>query len=338
MTSPENADGSAGAEKSQEEKPDFPVLDCGPSMANSIGQFNHKDSTIATPIEDIDQFVEDISNFRDKELFDDNLETMSWVVMTLIDNACIKFSGVFSSKEEAKARCKEVSLDLFNTYVLPFGQWVSLPVGSQVEDVAREFAKTYNERIDEVKRRLQRSKEDKNFDSYEDFSKGEQAEASEASEASEKPDPAIVTKMQRAIQRGDATKHRIDGQKFVVVAHASVNSSTGLLRVCHYGDDMSQVENTARQLYDTDVTQKRVDYLVAQMNQFKPWPPNFLTGVERTIVPHNPSQQRMYEASMMQHSDEYQNSLKEIEDFHNQNDKMPNNVEGACSSSSVSAS
>ena len=143
--------------------------------------------------------------------------------------------------------------------------------------------------------------------------------------------------MHRAIQRGDAAKHGIAGQKYVVIANGGVDSKSSLLRVCHYGDDAGQVEAKARQLYDTDITKKRVDYLVARMGEFKPWPPNFLTGVERTIVPHNPSQQRMYEASMLQQSDEYQNSLKEIENFHAQNEAGGASGSGSGASGAIEA-
>lgn len=311
------------------EVPDFPALDCGPSMANPIGQFNPGDSTIASPIDDIDKFVSDIENFRDKEHYDDELETMAWAVMTLVEGIGIKFSGIFSNKTDAIERAKEVSLDLFNVYVLPFGRWTSLPVGSSVADVARRFAESYNERIDEVRRRLEKSS---TFDSFEDFhSKSESDDKDETSSASV-VDKAVVQKMQRAIQRGDATKHAISGQKYVVIANAPIDATSSLLRVCHYGDDASQVEAVARGLYEKDTTCKRVDYLVARMGEFKPWPPNFLTGVERTIVPHNPSQERMYAASMMQQSDEYQNSLKEIEEFHKQNEG------GASGSKAIEAS
>jgi hypothetical protein len=311
-------------------KPEFPALDCAPSMANSVGQFNHKDSTLATPIDDVEAFVADIESFRDEEHYDDDLETMSWVVMTLVEGLGIKFSGVFANKSVAVERAKEVSLDLFNVYVLPFGRWTSLPVGSTVSEVARKFAETYNDRIDEVKRRLERTKEDKAFDSHDDFHDNhvdkdpEEAKEADVSES-------IVQKMQRAIQRGDATKHKLEGQKFVVIANAGIDSTTSLLRVCHYGDDAGQVETTARRLYEADSTSKRVDYLVARMGEFKPWPPNFLTGVERTIVPHNPSQQRLYEASMMQQSDEYQSSLKEIEKFHKQNESEAKAIEASAS-------
>ena len=132
----------------------------------------------------------------------------------------------------------------------------------------------------------------------------------------------MIQKMNRAIVRGDAKKYDIPGQKQMVVAHLGIDEERSLIRICYFGDDKEEVENQTKTLYNTDVLEKRADFLVSNVGKFHPWPPNFMNGVERTLVPHNPSLERFYEASIQKTSAEYQNSLKEIEKFHEETKRL----------------
>ena len=318
------------------ECPEIPVQDSSSTIEAPTGFINPGDSTFSCPIDDADEFVKKVLEFKDTDIFDDDLEKIEWVLMTYFKGA-IKFSGGFARKEDAEKRAQKISLDLFPVYLVPFGKWCSLPP-HDTEMMAYEFVKKHNERNKNVKNRI---KQGKDFDSYEDCqrlyeTKDTEPEKESKEESKEENDDdnqddnqddnhdekALLQKMNRAIVRGDAKKYAIPGQGQIVIAHLGVDEERSLIRVCFFGDDKDEVEKKTKTLYNTDVLDKRADYLVSNMGHFHPWPPNFMNGVERTLVPHNPSLERFYEASIQKTSAEYQNSLKEIEKFHEDTKKL----------------
>jgi hypothetical protein len=298
----------------------IPVLDPSPSKEAPFGYYSTEDTQLAEPIEDIDAFIRETKGQAFEELVDDDLDPYTHVALSYVKDKMIKFSGVFTSELAARTQATEISEGLFDTYIVPFQELFVL--GSMtVDDALRAFAEQYNERIDRMKDRLKGISTDRGKATVDPApvlpeKKPDDRDEEKEEELLSDEAKATLTKMRRAVKRGDKKALVNPSQAYVVISYASAGSSNYIFRVCSVHDSLSKAEGAAKTMYNSCKSRKRFDYLVASSFEWKPGPPiDFGLSVAKTHT-DNQSLGRFYDSTNFLASDEYKQALENVSDFH----------------------
>ena len=321
----------------------IPRLDPSPHESAPFGHFDeHEKNTIADPIEDLDAFAARVAEWQDpREHYDesDEVRKLEWAVLASVPGKAIKVSGLFADKQEARDQARKAGHDgLFDAWVVPVGRFFPFGPGIEghesVEGLAREFGEGFNRRIDTMKARLENKdgtkekseegeKEDKEDKSEEEAEEEVKPEA-EKEEPAPEVDKALLKKMKACLSRGDAKGMRQIGQRHVVIGHMQVEyGKSYLIGVFGAFEDAETASKQGKMLADEppqDVfgtEQRVVDFVVGSMYEWKPFPFDFMSNVEKT---HSDSRnlEKLMQSSMYRQSTEYKSAVKNLRQFHDE--------------------
>lgn len=155
--------------------------------------------------------------------------------------------------------------------------------------------------------------------------------------------------MKACLARGDTKAMRQVGQRHVVIGHMQVEfGKTYLLGIFGAFEDSDAAAKHAKALADQppqDVfgTQQRVvDYITGSMYEWKPFPFDFMSNVEKTHATSK-NLEKLMQSSMYRQSAEYKSAVKNLKQFHDERQAyeqefpaLPAPGEGSSSSSSSS--
>ena len=315
----------------------IPHLDSSPSENAPFGHFDeHEKNTIADPIDDLDVFAERVSSWEDpEEQFDesDDVRKLEWAVLASVPGQAIKLSGLFADKTEAREQAVKASHDnLFDAWVVPVGRFfpfgLAISGRESVASLAHDFAEHFNARIDTMKRRV----ENKDAEEPEAEPPAEQpaavkAKAEAAVEAQEDVDTKILRKMKACLSRGDNKGMRVTGQRHVVLGHMQVEYGKsyllGVLGAYESAEEASRRAKALSEIPPMDMfgtEQRVVDYVTGGMYEWKPFPFDFMSNVEKTHA-GSKNLEKLMQSSMYRQSTEYKSAVKNLQKFHQERER-----------------
>ena len=146
----------------------------------------------------------------------------------------------------------------------------------------------------------------------------------EKEEPAPQVDKALLKKMKACLSRGDAKGMRQIGQRHVVIGHMQVEyGKSYLIGVFGAFEDAETASKQGKMLADEppqDVfgtEQRVVDFVVGSMYEWKPFPFDFMSNVEKT---HSDSRnlEKLMQSSMYRQSTEYKSAVKNLRQFHDE--------------------
>jgi hypothetical protein len=312
---------------------------------------NENEIQLPTRIENVDEFVEKCLNVQDKLRIDDDLNELKFCVVSNIGSKLVKFSGLFSDRDVAIERAKEISMkSTITTAVVHFGKFCYFGDNMLLDTktALKKFVDSCNEEIDHFQKRIENAKMIEDKPLQEESLKGEstpmdieeeteepeelvntaeketqeqpplsQEEDIKNEDISESEEDNLIKKLKLFVQRGDRKKHRIDDQRYIVICHGKIDERSCIFRVVGSFETESEAERFAKKSFDLDSIDpltKRFDYIVAKSFVFLNFPVNFATHVEKTTVDNNVMLEQFYQGEMMKNSDEYKQSIREIQE------------------------